>query len=68
MPVLRVFLERDEAVLVTLAQSGDMAAFEQLLRQLHMTLRRYVTTMVGASTQMMFCRKFHFASFGRWDV
>jgi RNA polymerase sigma-70 factor, ECF subfamily len=37
----------DETLLVLLAQTGDRAALEQLLRQIHAPLRRYITSLVG---------------------
>jgi RNA polymerase sigma-70 factor (ECF subfamily) len=42
--------EKDETLLVILAQRGDIAAFEQLLRRTYKPLLKYVTTMVGEST------------------
>jgi RNA polymerase sigma-70 factor, ECF subfamily len=42
-------IDQDEIVMVLLAQQGDIAAFEELLRRLHGSLRRYVNQMVGAS-------------------
>ena len=41
--------DKDEIVLVMLAQHGDRSAFETLLRRLHAPLRSYVSRMVGAS-------------------
>jgi RNA polymerase sigma-70 factor (ECF subfamily) len=41
--------DHKETVLVLLAQEGDVAAFEELLRRLHGELRQYVTRLVGAS-------------------
>ena len=41
-------IDQDEILLVLLAQQGDVAAFEELLRRLHGPLRQYVTRMVGA--------------------
>lgn len=41
--------EEDEAVTVMLAQRGDTAAFERLLRSLHAPLRAYVSAMVSSS-------------------
>ena len=38
-----------EALLVMLAQSGDLAAFEQLLRKVHGPIRKYVVNLVGES-------------------
>jgi RNA polymerase sigma-70 factor (ECF subfamily) len=38
----------DETLLVLLAQTGDRAALEQLLRDSHAPLRRYVTRLAGA--------------------
>src|SRR5271155_5963057 len=38
----------DQTLLVLLAQTGDRAALEQLLRDTHAPLRRYVTHLVGA--------------------
>jgi RNA polymerase sigma-70 factor, ECF subfamily len=40
---------RDQTLLVLLAQSGDRAALEQLLRDTHAPLRRYITRLVGAA-------------------
>lgn len=40
---------QDEIFLVLLAQQGDVAAFEDLLRGLYGPLRQYVNRMVGAS-------------------
>ena len=42
-------IDQDEILLVLLAQQGDVAAFEELLRRLHRPLRQYVNRMVGAS-------------------
>ena len=42
-------IDQDEILLVLLAQQGDVAAFEELLRRLHGPLRQYVNRMVGAS-------------------
>ena len=42
-------IDQDEILMVLLAQQGDVAAFEELLRRLHGPLRQYVTRMVGAS-------------------
>jgi RNA polymerase sigma-70 factor, ECF subfamily len=39
----------DQTLLVLLAQSGDRAALEQLLRDTHAPLRRYITRLVGAA-------------------
>ena len=41
--------DQDEILMVLLAQQGDVAAFEELLRRLHGPLRQYVNRMVGAS-------------------
>ena len=41
--------DQDEIVMVLLAQQGDVAAFEELLRCLHGPLRRYVNRLVGES-------------------
>jgi RNA polymerase sigma-70 factor, ECF subfamily len=41
-------IDRDEILIVLLAQQGDVAAFEELLRRLHGPLRQYVNRMVGA--------------------
>ena len=38
----------DATLVVLLAQAGDRAAFEQLLRQTHAPLRGYVTRLAGA--------------------
>jgi RNA polymerase sigma-70 factor, ECF subfamily len=38
----------DQTLLVLLAQSGDRTALEQLLRNSHAVLRRYVTRLAGA--------------------
>jgi RNA polymerase sigma-70 factor (ECF subfamily) len=37
-----------QTLLVLLAQTGDRAALEQLLRDIHAPLRRYITSLVGA--------------------
>ena len=42
-------IDQDEILMVLLAQQGDVAAFEELLRRLHGPLRQYVNRMVGAS-------------------
>ena len=42
-------IDHDEILMVLLAQRGDVAAFEELLRRLHGPLRQYVNRMVGAS-------------------
>lgn len=42
-------IDQDEILLVLLAQQGDVAAFEELLRRLHGPLRQYVTRMVEPS-------------------
>lgn len=42
-------IDQDEILMVLLAQQGDVAAFEELLRRLHRPLRQYVNRMVGAS-------------------
>jgi RNA polymerase sigma-70 factor, ECF subfamily len=39
----------DQTMLVLLAQSGDRAALEQLLRDAYAPLRRYITRLVGAA-------------------
>jgi len=39
----------DQTLLVLLAQTGDRTALEQLLRDAHAPLRRYVTALVGAA-------------------
>src|SRR6202167_6211796 len=39
----------DQTLLVLLAQTGDRAALEQLLRDMHAPLRRYITRLVGAA-------------------
>jgi RNA polymerase sigma-70 factor (ECF subfamily) len=38
----------DQTMLVLLAQAGDRAALEQLLRDVHEPLRRYISGLVGA--------------------
>jgi RNA polymerase sigma-70 factor, ECF subfamily len=38
----------DQTLLVLLAQTGDRDALEQLLRETHAPLRRYITRLVGA--------------------
>ncbi len=38
----------EDTLLVLLAQTGDRAALEQLLRRLHPILRRYITRLAGA--------------------
>jgi RNA polymerase sigma-70 factor (ECF subfamily) len=38
----------DQTLLVLLAQTGDRAALEQLLRDTHAPMRRYITRLVGA--------------------
>jgi RNA polymerase sigma-70 factor (ECF subfamily) len=38
----------DQTLLVLLAQAGDRAALEQLLREIHPPLRRYICQLVGA--------------------
>jgi RNA polymerase sigma-70 factor (ECF subfamily) len=40
----------DDALLVLLAQTGDIAAFEKLLRRLHAPLRKYVRNLAGESS------------------
>src|SRR4029079_3324957 len=42
-------IDQDESLMVLLAQQGDVAAFEELLRRLHGPLRQYVNRMVGPS-------------------
>jgi RNA polymerase sigma-70 factor (ECF subfamily) len=37
----------DQTLLVLLAQTGDRAALEQLLHDIHAPLRRYITRLVG---------------------
>lgn len=37
----------DQTLLVLLAQTGDRAALEQLLRNIHAPLRRYITRLAG---------------------
>jgi RNA polymerase sigma-70 factor (ECF subfamily) len=39
----------DQTLLVLLAQTGDRAALEQLLRDAHAPLRRYITRLAGAA-------------------
>ena len=58
----------DQTLLVLLAQAGDRAALEQLLRDTHAPLRRYITRLVGAAladdilqeTSLQIFRKLHF--------
>ena len=38
----------DQTLLVLLAKAGDRAALEQLLREIHPPLRRYISVLVGA--------------------
>ena len=38
----------DQTLLVLLAQAGDRAALEQLLRDIHAPLRRYISGLVGS--------------------
>jgi len=38
----------DQTLLILLAQTGDRAALEQLLRNSHAPLRRYITGLAGA--------------------
>ena len=38
----------DQTLLVLLAQAGDRAALEQLLRDIHAPLRRYISSLAGA--------------------
>jgi len=38
----------DQTLLVLLAQTGDRAALEQLLREIYAPLRRYITRLAGA--------------------
>src|SRR5215813_8176802 len=42
-------LQEDDVLLVLLVQSGDTAAFEELLRRLHAPLRKYVRNLAGES-------------------
>jgi RNA polymerase sigma-70 factor, ECF subfamily len=42
------FVPSDQTLLVLLAQTGDLAALEQLLRNSHAPLRRYITRLAGA--------------------
>ena len=42
--------QEDDVLLVLLAQSGDIAAFEKLLRRLHAPLRAYVRNLAGESS------------------
>jgi DNA-directed RNA polymerase specialized sigma24 family protein len=42
-------IDQNEILMVLLAQQGDVAAFEELLRRLHGPLRQYVNRMVGPS-------------------
>jgi len=37
----------DQTLLVLLAQTGDRASLEQLLRDIHAPLRRYISGLVG---------------------
>ncbi len=46
---LKEFPTPDHTLLVLLAQAGDRAALEQLLRDSHAPLRRYVTRLAGAA-------------------
>jgi RNA polymerase sigma-70 factor (ECF subfamily) len=39
----------DQTMLVLLAQTGDRAALEQLLRDIHAPLRRYITRLAGTA-------------------
>jgi RNA polymerase sigma-70 factor (ECF subfamily) len=39
----------DPTLLVLLAQTGDRGALEQLLREIHAPLRRYITRLVGTA-------------------
>jgi len=39
----------DQTLLVLLAQTGDRAALEQLLREIHAPLRRYIVALAGAA-------------------
>lgn len=39
----------DQILLVLLAQAGDRGALEQLLRDIHAPLRRYITRLAGAT-------------------
>jgi DNA-directed RNA polymerase specialized sigma24 family protein len=41
--------QEDDVLLVLLVQSGDIAAFEKLLRRLHAPLRKYVRNLAGES-------------------
>jgi len=58
----------DQTLLVLLAQTGDRAALEQLLREIHAPLRRYITSLAGAEladdilqeTALQIFRKLHF--------
>jgi RNA polymerase sigma-70 factor (ECF subfamily) len=43
------FQTPDQTLLVLLAQAGDRAALEQLLRHIHEPLRRYISRLVGAA-------------------
>jgi RNA polymerase sigma-70 factor (ECF subfamily) len=40
--------QQDDTLLVLLAQTGDRAALEKLLRESHGPLQRYITSLVGA--------------------
>jgi RNA polymerase sigma-70 factor, ECF subfamily len=42
-------LPPDQTLLVLLAQAGDRAALEKLLRETHAPLRRYITRLVGTT-------------------
>jgi RNA polymerase sigma-70 factor (ECF subfamily) len=43
------FDREGDSLLVTRAQSGDVAAFEQLLRRMHGPLRQYLNNLAGAA-------------------
>jgi RNA polymerase sigma-70 factor, ECF subfamily len=58
----------DQTLLVLLAQAGDRTALEQLLRDAHAPLRRYITHLAGSGladdilqeTSLQICRKLPF--------
>src|SRR5271167_2440547 len=70
----------DQTLLVLLAQAGDRAALEQLLRNSYAPLRRYITRLAGTSladdilqeTSIQIFRKLPFLSepavFGPWTL
>src|ERR1700742_3663894 len=70
----------DQTLLVLLAQAGDRTALEQLLRNCHAPLRRYITRLAGADladdilqeTSLQIFRKLQFlrepAVFPAWTL